>query len=158
MPSTLSSLLTTLGRWPRRLAALACLLLAAASALSSRHPAATARAAAPADVAAAGERAVPVQVAGLDARAYLHPGDHVDLLAGPSDDGAPGDRTAGAMGRATATVSATVVAEDVRVLTVVAPRDGPGSGGLVVAADRAGALRIAALGGRAVVAVARDRP
>lgn len=89
---------------------------------------------------------MPVRLAGVDARTYLHPGDKVDLVAGPAESAGE------------ATPTATVVAERVRVLAVVAPQDGADAGVLIVAADRATALRIAALGERSVLAAAHDPP
>lgn len=99
----------------------------------------------------AGLRAVPVQLSDAAAMAFLHAGDWVDLLAGGSDaaDGPGPDH-------------ATLLAEGVRVLAVqVSPATPSGDGRsseIVVAADRATALRIAAVAGRAVLATLRVPP
>lgn len=143
MSSSLSALLTVLGRWPRRLAAFACLLLAAAAAFTPRRSAAAPQ---PDHRVGRGEVAVPVLVSGVDARTYLHPGEWVDLLAGPGESGV--DPAA----------PAALVAQRVRLLSIVAPQNGAAGGALVVAADRATALRVAALGERTVLAVGHDPP
>ena len=87
MRHPLADRLAVLSGWPRRLAAIACLLVAAASALGSVNGSA-----APSDVPAPqspaarlppGEVLVPVELSG---RAdFLHPGDHVDLLVSAGD-------------------------------------------------------------------------
>lgn len=137
------TLLRWLGRWPRRVAALLCLLLAAASAVtdgSAAHPAAKSG-----PRLAAGQVAVPVPVT---VAADAAPGDRVGVLAGPGDDSTSGDLLP--PGRAT------LVADGLRVLSV---RD-PGSGLtgsdvtiVVVAASRTQAVRLARYSGRAMVLI-----
>jgi len=226
MPHSLAGLLTRLDRWPRRLAALTCLLLAAASALGARgwapareqghassvqvvvaahdlgvgalltvHDLTTAawprelvpvgatgeperllgrRLAGPVGKREAvtttrlvgagltvglapGEVATPVATDAAFAT-LVHPGDHVDVLAGPPEGvalttppGKSGVVSAGAM----------LVAEDVAVLAVLPPTDAEGGSGdalVLVATDRGTALRIAALQGRQVLAVVGNSP
>ena len=211
-----SEIAARLRGWPRRVLALACLLLAVVTALSARHekppvgpdsavlvaardlaagarlssadvrvqawparlrpPAAQSR---PAQVVGrrlagpirAGEaitgtrlagsgltaglpptlQAVPIQVTGAASLSLVHVGDSIDLLAG---DSVPGDVPASRPAR--------VLAQRVRVLAVAEPLpdtsiDGTdGSLGLIVAVDRATALRIAAAAGRPVVATVRS--
>lgn len=137
------ALLGRLGGWPRRLAALGCLLLAAASAIDSPdpHPAGAA-----ADRGAAGnplahrlgpaQVAAPVAVTGPTA-GFLRAGDRVDLYA--SGDALAADP---------ACTSTAAVASRVPVLSVppaaeAAPQ--PAAGRLVVAVDRPTAARLASL-------------
>lgn len=136
------TLLRWLGHWPRRVAALGCLLLAAASALTDGSAASSAAKSRSGPRLATGQVAVPVPVT---VAADAVPGDHVGVLAGPSDDSTTGDLSP--PGRAT------LVADGLRVLTV---RD-PGSGLtgsdvtiVVVAASRAQAVRLARYSGRAM--------
>lgn len=157
MPPSLRNLLIVLGRWPRRLAAVACLLLAGTSALAARADASRpgAEASQPARPSAAGDRlGVPVHVRG---GGYLRAGDRVDLISAPvtaapafGDTDPPGDGLRPAAG-------ATVVAGDVRVVRVGPSADGDGSD-LVVSVDRATALRLAALGSRELVAATLSSP
>jgi hypothetical protein len=137
--------LVRLGRWPRRIAAATCLLLAAGTALVPHTPATS-----PAGPRlGAGEVAVPVTVT-LSAAAA--PGSRIGLLAAPAGpSGLPGER-AGA---------ATLVADRLRVLTVAAADTGlTGSGGtlVTVAASRAIALQLARYADRTLVMIADDLP
>lgn len=81
MRPSLTLRLAALGGWPRRLAALACLLLAAATALRPQpaNPGAAPTAQRPTDGLGAGEVAVPVPLADATACTLLRPGDRVDL-------------------------------------------------------------------------------
>jgi hypothetical protein len=116
-----------IGRWPRRIAALVCLLLAAASALAPPRRDAPTR---PSGLAArlrAGEVAVPVPVSASNA-ALVRSGDRVGVFAAPD------------------TGPATLVADRLRVLSIRADPDSLGSdpGALVVvAASRSAALDLA---------------
>lgn len=210
-----ATLSARLGGWPRRIAAIGCLLLAASSAVAARPVAASAERGrdvvvaahdlpagavlAPNDVravpwpaairpSAASERpgevtghrlggalragepitttrlangdltvglrpglvAVPVELTSVSNVAILRPGDIVDLLGGDhvmATDSLPGGR-------------AEVLAEAVRVLAVSpAPERDNGTGSsIVVAVDRAGALRLAASTGRVILATLRGPP
>jgi pilus assembly protein CpaB len=223
MRRSIADLLVLLNRWPRRLAALACLLLAAGSALASRGGASAAaqgrdtvgvvvsaralpvgatlaerdirlaqwpHALAPANripdstqvvgrrVAAAigaGEAITPTRLVGTgladglprglvanavsidaDVAAFVHPGDHVDLLTAPAvDSGLPAPEAQ------PSSSAATVVAENVAVLAVLRA-DGSEAGTartqLVIASDRSTALHITALQGRALLAVVANPP
>ena len=136
----------------RRIASLLCLLLAAATALGDRSGHAGPR---PATSLSArllpGEVAVAVPLSGHTD--FVHPGDRVDLLAGPEDT------VGGASGAAT---SATSVGSALRVLQVTQPDAGAFGGDtgtrLLVAADRATAQRIAAASGRQMLAVLDKYP
>ncbi len=228
MPRSPADLVAFLSRWPRRLAAVGCLLLAGVAAFAPRREAprdgaaesavAVATRALPAgatlsrgdvavtrwprslvpagtqpdptqlvgrtlagavsqgeaitrprlvgaDLAAglpAGRLAVPVPIVDANAAALIRPGDRVDLLVGPAagtsaDFGIPDPGTVAA----SAAVSAATIAAGVRVLAVlpgVATVVGPPAVELIVATDRATALRVAALAGRPVLAVRADRP
>jgi pilus assembly protein CpaB len=224
MRHSATHLLARLDRWPRRLAALACLLLAAASALGARaqaaaHPQAqgatvpvvvaahdlgvgsvlTSRdltvLAWPRDLVPVGAWAKPDRLvgrqlagpvrkreavtttrlvgAGLTAglapgevaapvatdpavASLIHPGDHVDVLAGPPQDISFGTAT----GKSSA-AGAILLAEAVAVLAVLPPTDTAGGSGtavMLVATDRGTALRIAALHDRQVLAVLTSPP
>ncbi|MEO6885821.1 MAG: RcpC/CpaB family pilus assembly protein [Jatrophihabitantaceae bacterium] len=98
--------LARLGRWPRRIAALLCLALAAVSAFApptARAPDATARTAHdPVTHQPSGQQAValePGQVAvavrladGGAGAQFMRPGDRIDLIAGaPTDTPSPGN-------------------------------------------------------------------
>jgi pilus assembly protein CpaB len=227
MPLPLIRLLRRLDRWPRRLAALSCLLLAAASAVAARSPdSASARgqsaqtrsvvvaaralgaghALARRDLAivawprrlvpvgaysasrqlvgrrlagpmAAGEAVTTARVVGAgltaglppgtvaaavrtdaDVASFVHPGDHVDVLAGPADENAPVGSPAeprAARSRAVA------VAQAVAVLAVLPPTNSPASTDttqVIIATDRGTALRLAAWPGHQVLAVVADPP
>ena len=166
-------LLARLGRWPRRLAALLCLLLAAGSAFdTAAQPTASRRP--PASPLRAGQLAVPVPV--TDAGA-VRPGGRVALLATPADGvtGADTAAVAGAgppaaqfgvgqpdPGQADGGQSAsggTVVAEHLRVLAV-RPADAMGNGTpvVVLAMDRADAVRVARYVTRPLLLAAEDLP
>ncbi len=133
--------LTRLGRWPRRVAVLACLLLAATSALTTRSgPSADGprRTPAPANPIAArlrpGQVAAPITVAGGSMSGFLHAGDHVDVYA--SGDALAADP---------ACTTSTAVGTGVPVLSVADPPAGASGARLVVAVDRSAAERLAAL-------------
>jgi Flp pilus assembly protein CpaB len=102
----------------------------------------------------AGLQAVPVEITGAASLNLVRVGDSIDLLVSdpPQADLAP-------------VRPARVLAQRVRVLAVSGPLTDPGvdnlgsgSVGLVVAADRMTALRIAAATGRQVVATVRGPP
>jgi pilus assembly protein CpaB len=224
MFASLTHVLARLDRWPRRLAALTCLLLAAASALTGRsrerdgpsgsvpsaqvvvaardlpaaHPltlgdltvATWPRRLRPAGSTAAPSRLVGRRLAGpvgageaitvarlvgaglttglpagtvaaavrTDAGVadLLHPGDHVDVLAGPA-----GDDDAG-IPPSVSSPTAAVVAQGVAVLAVLPPSadavTGDSAARVLIATDRGTALRIVALQTRQVLAVVGDRP
>lgn len=76
--------------------------------------------------------AVPIEVANGRSADYVRAGDHVDVLAGPSDS-AGDDAVAG---------NAEVVAGDAAVLSVLPGSDGQAAV-VIIAADRATALRAA---------------
>lgn len=137
MPLPLRAVLTRLGGWPRRVAALLCLLLAGGTAL--------ARPAAPSASPRTehgltsrlrhGQVAVPVVLDAAAATGFLRPGDRIGLLAAPAD-GFPGTGS-----------SAGLIADRLRVLAI---SGGTGSIGgdqgatVIVAADAGTAQRIAA--------------
>ena len=137
------------GRWLRRLAALCCLLIAAFSTTSAKHP----KPARAPDRLAPGQLAVPVRVLGSDLHAYLVPGARVDLISQASD-------TYGTAPPA----SSHLVAEDVVVLRIIASPDSIGAAPagsnseLIVAVDPAEALRIAQCSEVACLAAAREAP
>lgn len=132
-------LLARIGRWPRRIAALLCLLLAAGSAVLPNTRAATG--AAERGTAArlrSGEVAVPVPIGSAGA-GDVRPGDLVGILAVPADS----------------TASAALVADHLRVMAV---RSGAALGGdtgstLVIATDRARAVRLARYSSRPLVLI-----
>jgi hypothetical protein len=138
-----------IGRWPRRLAALACLGLALVAA--ARQPTAHSTRDNTGPVPAPGQRAAPVSVS-VDPRTYLHVGDVVELLAAAADveslavDGTPRP--------------AAVVAPRALVLSIGQPDTAVGDAAwpLVVSVDEQSARRIAALGGRQVLAVLAGHP
>jgi pilus assembly protein CpaB len=223
MPSFLVDLLARLNRWPRRLAALSCALLAAASALAARRadavrqssPADTSgvvvaardlrvgtalaardlisvtwpRALVPAGASADPRRLVGRRLAGplrkreavtatrlvgADLTAGLpagevatavpinaalatvvHPGDRVDILAGPPDADAPTGQTTDA------TAGAILVAKAAPVLAVLPAIEGEGLSGtaqVLVVTDRGSAVRLVGLQGRRVLAVVLSPP
>jgi Flp pilus assembly protein CpaB len=106
-----------------------------------------------------GTEAVPVRLADPGAAALLHPGDHVDVLVAHGDGNTTADIAAaeGAAAAVAPAADANVVAGDVAVLSVPAPRTATGDqGGLVVVAataDQATALARAAAGGRLSITV-----
>lgn len=132
-------LLARIGRWPRRIAALICLLLAAGSALLPDTRAATVT---PERGTGArlrpGEVAVPVPIGSAGA-GDVRPGDLVGVLAVPADS----------------TSSAALVADRLRVTSV---RSGAALGGdigsvVVIATDRARALRLARYSSRPLLLI-----
>jgi pilus assembly protein CpaB len=93
-------------------------------------------------------RAVPVQVSGPG---FVHAGDSIDLLVSDPPDAAAGPP------------AARLLAEAVRVLAVTTGSssgvaDQPDTLDIVVAVDRATALKIAAVSGHALVAALRNPP
>ncbi|MCW2647237.1 MAG: pilus assembly protein CpaB [Pseudonocardiales bacterium] len=223
MPSFLIDLLARLNRWPRRLAALSCVLLAVASAVVARRADAVRHsdgtsgtrvvvaahdlrvgtalalrdlttvawppALVPAGISSDRDRLVGRRLAGplrkreavtatrlvgIDLTAGLavgdvatavpinaalaavvHPGDRVDILAGPSD-------VAEATGpTANATAGALLVAEAAAILAVLPATDADGGSGtaqVLVVTDRGTAVRLVALQGRRVLAVVLSPP
>lgn len=136
--------LIRLSRWPRRLAALACLLLAAASAVAPAsgrpahaEPVTVGRQLQPGEVA--------VTVAVTSAPPTLGRGDRVGLVAGPDDSGAP--------------ARPRLLADRLRVLAVTdAAADTSDPPTVLLAADRDTAVRIAANTGRQTVVVVDRSP
>jgi hypothetical protein len=145
--------LTRLGRWPRRVAALLCLALAAASALSGRHgpvhPShSPARHPGIAAELAPGRLAVPVVLSDDAASSYIRSGDRIDLYAS-ADDGAGVSRPA------------TLVAAGLPVISVLTPKyDSPGAGGtrVIVSAEPLIAARIAGTNSQSILAVVDKYP
>ena len=133
-----------LGRWPRRIAALICLLLAAASALSP--PATRTARAAPDGLAArlrAGEVAVPLPVGSTEA-GMVGRGDRVGVLASPDPP-----------------QHSVLVADHLRVLSVRAPDaslSGDATAVVVLATDRTAALSLARFSGTRLVLILDDLP
>ena len=140
-----------IGRWPRRLAAGACLLLAAGTALTPKASTSSARP--PGSHLSPGQRAVPVRVVGPDPRAYLLAGAHIDLIAMPADDYGTTQPT-----------GSQLLAQSVVVVKVVAPAGGLSVGSdaadseLIVAVDAVTALRIAYCAAHPCLAAADDPP
>jgi hypothetical protein len=132
--------LVRLARWPRRIAALVCLLLAAATAVVPRAPVASS--AGPRLLP--GEVAVPVTVAVATTAA---PGSRIGLVAAPAgSSGMPGERAG----------PATMVADRLRVLAIARSDGGlAGTSGTVVtvAASRAIAVDLARYADRALVMI-----
>jgi hypothetical protein len=135
----LNRFLVRLGRWPRRIAVAVCLVLAASSAIDghSREPREPVSAAAdPLAALRDGQLAVPVTLkqGGIDG--VIKVGDHIGLL--------------------TADV---VVADKLLVLRVAgAATNSDSTASILVAADRATALRIARSAGQDVLAVVDKSP
>ena len=130
MSLALNKLLLRLGRWPRRIAVLVCVLLAASSAISSSGPAQSSRPSALRQLKA-GQVAVPVNVASGGVAGVLKAGQHVGLLSAHS-----------------------MLADHLLVLQVaVASPEAGDTTSILVAADRPTALRIAKSSGQAVLAV-----
>lgn len=138
-----------IGRWPRRLAALACLLLALLAV--ARQPTQRAAAQSHGPVPVAGQRAVPVSVA-MDPRAYLQVGDLVELLASSAGESAV--FASGPPPLAVVVVPGAVILSIGQPNVVVGDATWP----LVVSVDEQAARRIAALNGRPVLAVLASPP
>jgi hypothetical protein len=132
--------LVRIGRWPRRIAALACLLLAAASAVGA-HPAAPSTSGVQ---LRRGEVAVPVQLARV--APSVRPADEVGVLAPPADSDTAGD--------------AVLVADHLRVLSVTRGSEvgNDAAATVVVASDRAGALRLARYVSRPLLMIVDELP
>jgi hypothetical protein len=149
MARRLNPFLLRLSRWPRRIAALVCLLLAAASTLAPADGSPT-RQHPPAGnpVAAAlrdGQVAVPVTVTSSRAAAIVHPGDHVGVLAGPDETDRAGPD---------------LVADGLRVLAASQGGEAMSTDApvIVVAADRTQAVRLAAVASRPLLVVVDKSP
>jgi hypothetical protein len=142
MSASAQRLLARIGRWPRRIAALVCLLLAAGSALVPPAPATSA----PNGLGAhlrAGEVAVPVQVA--SGAASVRPADRVGMLAPPVDDEVGGQ--------------AVLVADHLRVVSVSSGSglaDAPTI--VTVATDRPRALQLARYASRSLLMIVDEVP
>ncbi len=141
MPS-LNRVLIRLSRWPRRVAALSCLLLAAASAVSPANGSDPPRSPRTANPIAAGladgQVAVPVRASSVPSADLVRVGDRVGLLTGTDDGGEP----------------ATLVADRLRVLAVSSGQDlSTAEPVVVVAANRDQAVRIATSGTRPLLIV-----
>jgi Flp pilus assembly protein CpaB len=197
-----------LSGWPRRLLALGCLLLAAATALGGHNSAGASGPARPVVVAAhdlaAGRVLTSADLTVASWAVAQRPASAIATapsvigrrLAGPVDSGEPitGTRLVGAeltsglptglvaasvpladtaalglihpgdsidlfaAGDATADVSATTLARDIRVLAVLPPSSDGGAGSLVIAVDRVTATNIATANGRAFLAAVRGSP
>jgi hypothetical protein len=156
MTRTLYARLARLGRWPRRIAALLCLVLAAASALSAQRPVAARvpATAAPTGVAgrlAPGQLAVPVTLSDDSATRYLHTGDRIDLYATPDP-------------ASIVTAPAALVGTGLLVIEVLpspaaaGPANGTDGTRVIVAVERRLAGRIAGTNGRMILAVVDKYP
>ncbi len=122
-----SRLSARIGRWPRRIAALCCLLLAAASAVTQPSHSSNVRTGL-AHRLRAGEVAIPLAVAAGSA-AIVQPGDRVGVVDA-ADDAA----------------SAALLADGMRVLSIRsedASLSGDASATVVVAATRSQAVAVA---------------
>jgi hypothetical protein len=135
--------LSRLGRWPRRIAALCCLVLAAGSAVTARRgPAAGADAGSHSgnpilSRLSPGKVAAPVTVGGTAATGYLRTGDRIDLYATADDSSA-----------CTGLAGASPIGTALPVLAVGGSAHaiaGDDHLGLVVAVDHAVAARLATL-------------
>lgn len=146
--SAVRAALARLSGWPRRAAALACLLIAATSFVHHRAPTAHTGQASLTRALVPGQVAVAVQV-GAEVRAFVHPGDRVDLVAAADDPAGPGDPPA-------TPVASAALARGVAVLALLPPPQQAvtdATAGLVVAADRATATALAAARGRQLTAL-----
>jgi hypothetical protein len=138
MSASVQRLFVRIGRWPRRIAALICLLLAAGSALAPHPPAR----AADRPALRPGQVAVPVTVSSAGEVAA---GDQVGVLSTPSDAGD----------------DAALVADHLRVLSVHsggASLTGDASAVVTVATDRAVAVELARYAERTLVLITDDLP
>jgi hypothetical protein len=142
MSGSAQRLLARIGRWPRRIAALLCLLLAAGSALVPHAPAASGSHGLGARLRT-GEVAVPVQIA--SGVASVRPDDRVGVLAPPADSDTAGD--------------AVLVADHLRVVSMT-KASGLSEAGtvVVVATDRARALQLARYVSRPLLMIVDDLP
>ncbi len=135
-----STILSRLSRWPRRVAALSCLLLAAGTALASPDRSATHRTAAGAAAGLRpGEVAVPVPVAPVGLDSLVRAGARVGVLAAP-------DPEAGIASPRASPGDAVLVADQLRVVSVDAANadlGGDAAATVVVAATRDAAIRLA---------------
>ena len=130
MSLALNKFLIRLGRWPRRIAVLACVILAGSSAISE-HSSHGARRTNPLDRLQTGQVAVPVSLATAGVAGVIEPGQHVGLLSSHS-----------------------LLADHLLVLKVSGEVPGQeGTTGILVAADRPTALRIAKSSTETVLAV-----
>jgi hypothetical protein len=148
MFASLRAALPRLSRWPRRIAALCCLSLAAVSALTPARGREPAQATTTADLLRRGEVAVSVGV--TSAPSDLQRGDRIGLLAAPAEGGL---EPAGSLHEAQ------LLADRLRVLAVArSGTSGTDPPTVLVAARRDQALRIAATTGRSVLVVVDHRP
>jgi hypothetical protein len=149
LPAPVARILARAGRWPRRIAALACLVLSAGSALGRptapsaphRHVAALHR----------GEVAVPVPIDPRGGTGLVRAGDQVGVLAAGDGTGPP------SAGR--------LLADHVRVLSVrdastgaTAVPSGDASTVVVVATDRATAVELARFAGGRLLLIRDEFP
>jgi Flp pilus assembly protein CpaB len=139
--------LLRLNGWPRKLAALACLVAAAGSAVAGGHGARANARGTPAAVHHPGGGtglAVPIRFdAGL--ASTVRPGQRIDVLAAPSED---------APARARDAPLASVVVRSARVIAVRLPSELTGASDqavIVVAVPRQDALRLTAFAGSVLV-------
>lgn len=159
----LNPFLLRLSRWPRRIAALVCLLLAAATALAPANDSAAApkRTGNPiANALRAGQVAVPLTVTSARAAAFVRAGDRVGVFTAPSDTtfgaAAAGETAPSETDRA----SPVLVADGLRVLAAAAAdatmsADAPV---IVVAADKPTAARLAAVANGPLLVVVDKSP
>jgi hypothetical protein len=148
MAGRFNPLLLRLSRWPRRIAAVVCLLLAAASTLTPADGSATRSDHQDNPVASAlhaGQVAVPLPVGSARAAAFVRTGDHVGVFRTPDDSGSG---------------TPELIADGLRVLAASASADTLATDEpvIVVAADPAQAARLAAVAGRSVLVVLDKNP
>lgn len=145
MSGALNTLLLRLGRWPRRFAVLVCVVLGLSQAVQSHDPGAARD---PLVQLADGQVAVPVTLDQGGTDALLRVGQRVGLMA-----------SARSSGTGPETPEATLVGDHLLLLRVSgAPPGGIGKSSIVVAADRATALRIAGASGQTILAVLDKSP
>lgn len=149
----LNPFLLRLSRWPRRIAALVCLLLAAASSLApaSSSPAASNKTGNPVATALrAGQVAVPVSVASARSAAFVRAGDSVGVFCTPGDTAAIESDRAGPV----------LIADGLRVLAAAQGGDSLSADApvIIVAADRAAAARLAAVANSPLLVVLDKSP
>lgn len=147
-----------LGPWPRRAAALLCLLLAAVSALrpDSQRPAGAAQRPA---ALRPGEVGVPVPITAAATARDLRPGTFVGLLSPPAEPSVLGPPAAGPPGTGQRGV---LVADHLRVLSVLTDSTGLGAAGagtvVLVAATRELAVRLAGYAGHDLLLIRDTLP
>jgi hypothetical protein len=132
----LNRFLVRLGRWPRRVAVAVCIVLAASSALDGRSRAPAVALVDPLAALRDGQMAVPVTLNQGGIAGVIKVGDHVGLLT-----------------------AETVVADKLLVLRVAdGAANSDGTASILVAADRATALRIARSASEGILAVVDKSP